>query len=43
MLRNLHHGPVIVNIRDTRIVLGRQEAERVLVKTARRNDDSTGI
>jgi ferrous iron transport protein A len=42
MLRNLSHGPVIVTIRDTRIVLGRQEAERVLVTTARRDDVSTG-
>ena len=42
MVRNLSHGPVIVTIRDTHIVLGRQEAERVLVTTARRDDVSTG-
>ncbi len=40
MLRNLSHGPVIVTIRETRIALGRQEADRILV-TLRHNNDST--
>jgi ferrous iron transport protein A len=41
MLRNLGHGPVIVNVRDTRIALGREEAQKVLVqaeKEGRGND-----
>ena len=41
MLRNLSRGPVIVNIRDTRIVLGRREAERVLVTLTRNHDGSS--
>lgn len=31
MVQNFGHGPVIVNIRDTRIALGRGEAARVYV------------
>jgi len=36
MLQNLSHGPIIVNLRDTRIALGRGEAKRVLVKLNRK-------
>ncbi len=32
MLQNFGHGPLIVNIRDTRIALGRGEATKVLVE-----------
>lgn len=31
MIQNFGHGPLIVNIRDTRIALGRREARRVRV------------
>ena len=34
MLQNFGHGPLIVNIRDTRIALGRGEAAKVLVEKA---------
>ena len=33
MVQNFGHGPLIVNIRDTRIALGRGEAAKVLVET----------
>lgn len=32
MVQNFGHGPLIVNIRDTRIALGRGEAAKVLVE-----------
>jgi len=32
MMQNFGYGPLIVNIRDTRIALGRGEAMKVLVK-----------
>jgi len=41
MVRNLSHGPVIVTIRDTRIVLGREEAQQVLVTMEGHDDGST--
>ncbi len=31
MLQNRGHGPVIVNVRDTKIALGRGEATKILV------------
>ncbi len=35
VLQNSGHGPMLVNVRDTRIALGRGEASKVLVeKTA---------
>ena len=37
MVQNFGHGPLIVNIRDTRIALGRGEAMKVLV--GRRTND----
>jgi Fe2+ transport system protein FeoA len=36
MLQNRRQGPVIVTLRDTRIVLGRGEAHRVLIAPAER-------
>lgn len=32
MLRNLRRGPIIVSVRDTRIALGREEAQQVLIR-----------
>lgn len=32
VLQNLHHGPVLIRVRDTRIALGRGEAMRVLAE-----------
>lgn len=32
MIQNLHNGPVIALVRDTRIALGHQEAQRILVR-----------
>ena len=37
MVQNFGHGPLIVNIRDTRIALGRGEAAKVVV--GRMNND----
>ncbi|MGQ9683720.1 MAG: iron dependent repressor, metal binding and dimerization domain protein [Anaerolineae bacterium] len=31
MVHNAHHGPVIVLVRDTRVALGRKEAQRIFV------------
>lgn len=31
VLQNYGHGPIIVSVRDTRIALGRGEAEKILV------------
>nr|MBC7245960.1 ferrous iron transport protein A [Chloroflexota bacterium] len=31
MLQNLGHGPLIVSLRDTRIALGRGEAQKILI------------
>lgn len=32
VLQNFGHGPLIVRVRDTRVALGRGEAEKVLVR-----------
>lgn len=32
MLQNYGHGPLIVRVRDTRVALGRGEAEKVFVR-----------
>jgi len=32
VLQNTGHGPMLVNVRDTRIALGRGEASKVLVE-----------
>lgn len=32
MLQNLGHGPLIVSLRDTRIALGRREAQKILIR-----------
>jgi ferrous iron transport protein A len=34
VLQNTRHGPLLVNVRDTRIALGRGEAARILVEQA---------
>lgn len=34
VLQNTGHGPMLVNVRDTRIALGRGEAKKVLVEAA---------
>lgn len=31
VLQNYGHGPIIVSVRDTRVALGRGEAEKILV------------
>jgi len=38
MVQNFGHGPLIVNIRDTRIALGRGEAAKVVVGRIMNND-----
>ena len=39
VVQNYGHGPIIVNLRDTRIALGRGEAEKILItRTAGRED-----
>ena len=40
MVRNLRRGPIIVSVRDTRIALGRQEAQQVLIRPEGRDHDS---
>ena len=32
VIQNYGHGPIIVRLRDTRVALGRGEAERILVQ-----------
>jgi ferrous iron transport protein A len=32
MVQNFGHGPVIVTVRDTRVALGRHEAEQITVR-----------
>ena len=41
MVQNYGHGPLIVKLRDTRVALGRGEAETILVETVaeERDDD----
>jgi Fe2+ transport system protein FeoA len=34
MIQNYTHGPLIVALRDTRLALGRGEAEKILVEIA---------
>jgi len=34
MVQNFGHGPVIVTVRDTRVALGRHEAEQITVRKA---------
>lgn len=35
MIQNLGHGPLIVSLRDTRIALGRGEAQKILIRLER--------
>lgn len=39
MVQNLHHGPVIVLVRDTRVALGRGEAQKIIVTRSQSNHD----
>jgi ferrous iron transport protein A len=39
VVQNFGHGPIIVNIRDTRVALGRGEASRIVVEQAVRKSD----
>ena len=39
VVQNYGHGPIIVNLRDTRIALGRGEAKKILVKRLAGADD----
>jgi ferrous iron transport protein A len=32
MVQNFGHGPIIVTVRDTRVALGRHEAEQITVR-----------
>lgn len=32
VIQNYGHGPLIVRVRDTRVALGRGEAEKILVR-----------
>jgi Fe2+ transport system protein FeoA len=34
MVQNYGHGPVIVTVRDTRVALGRGEADQITVRRA---------
>jgi Fe2+ transport system protein FeoA len=38
MVQNLGHGPMIVTLRDTRIALGRGEAEKILIQLQREEE-----
>jgi ferrous iron transport protein A len=39
VVQNFGHGPIIVNLRDTRIALGRGEATKILVERLGGEDD----
>lgn len=38
VVQNYGHGPLIVNLRDTRVALGRGEASKILVRQVGSND-----
>ncbi len=38
VVQNFGRGPIIVNVRDTRVALGRGEASKILVRQAGGND-----
>lgn len=40
MIQNYGHGPLVVTIRDTRIALGRHEAQSIVVQ---RNSNGTAL
>jgi ferrous iron transport protein A len=39
VVQNFHHGPILVSLRDTRVALGRGEAEKILVRRLAGEDD----
>jgi ferrous iron transport protein A len=39
VVQNYRHGPIIVSLRDTRIALGRGEAQKILVERLAGEDD----
>ena len=39
VVQNYGHGPIIVSLRDTRVALGRGEAEKILVADPAETDD----
>jgi ferrous iron transport protein A len=39
VIQNYGRGPLIVNLRDTRVALGRGEASKILVRHVAGNDD----
>jgi Fe2+ transport system protein FeoA len=39
VIQNFGRGPIIVNLRDTRVALGRGEADKILVEPATRGRD----
>jgi ferrous iron transport protein A len=39
VVQNFGHGPIIVNLRDTRVALGRGEASKILVERLDGEDD----
>jgi Fe2+ transport system protein FeoA len=41
VIQNFGHGPIIVNLRDTRVALGRGEADKILVKRVGGGEDGS--
>jgi Fe2+ transport system protein FeoA len=39
VIQNYGHGPIIVNLRDTRVALGRGEAGKILVEPVVEEED----
>jgi ferrous iron transport protein A len=39
VVQNFGHGPILVNLRDTRVALGRGEANKILVQRSAGEDD----
>jgi ferrous iron transport protein A len=39
VIQNFGRGPIIVNLRDTRVALGRGEADKILVEPVARGSD----
>jgi Fe2+ transport system protein FeoA len=39
VIQNYGHGPIIVRLRDTRVALGRGEAEKILVRKVTEAED----
>mgnify|MGYP001816900311 FL=1 len=41
VVQNYGHGPIIVSVRDTRVALGRGEAEKILIEREVGRDDAS--